>query len=803
MTKARSFRFSSPASRWLLPVVAASALALAACSTPAEEATKYYRNGMALLERGELAKARLEFQNALQIVSTMSEATYGLALIAEKQADWERMYALLKRVIDQNPKHVDAQVKLGQLLLAAGQVEEALQVSDAAMALAPESAPVLALRAGVLFRLGDAAAAVSQAKAALEKEPNNIEAIVVLASERQSAGDDTKALELLDQGLARNPGHAPLQLMRAHVLERLEDWRGAERALRELVAANPDTQGYRTLLADLYVRRGMLAEAEAELRGIAAGGDFSAKLALVRFINTHKGYDAAVRELQGLIAAEPDNHQLRFALADLHRHGKNDAAATAVLQEIVAKAGDAADGLKAKGQIAGALLASGDAKRTTVLVEEILAKDPRNEQALFLRAAMAVERRDLDAAIADLRALLRDNPTSARALLLLGKAHELAGAAELADSQYMRAFQVGRMAPQYGVEYAQYLIRRGAFDRAEQVLENVLGVADSDQATLKLLAQVRISRGDWVGAQEVAERIRQLEGQQHVSEQILGAVHAAKKDYDSSIAAFTNAYRAAPNAMQPLVALVRSYVAAGRRDEALRFLGSVLEASPNNANAHLLRGQLHGMNGDRASAAAEFRKAIELDPRLSAGYQNLAALHVREKRYDEALEVVDAGLKALPDDFGLTLTRASLLELTGRYDDAIRLYDDMLVRWPGADIVANNLASLLTEHRSDEASLKRALQLAARFERSAIPHFKDTLAWANFKAGRHQAAVAMLEEIAEQVPDHPVFRYHLGMGYLKLANAEAAKRELQKALELAENAPFAYSEQVRAALASL
>ena len=39
---------------------------LVACSTPDEKAEKYYQKGMALLDK-EPAKAKLEFQNALQI----------------------------------------------------------------------------------------------------------------------------------------------------------------------------------------------------------------------------------------------------------------------------------------------------------------------------------------------------------------------------------------------------------------------------------------------------------------------------------------------------------------------------------------------------------------------------------------------------------------------------------------------------------------------------------------------------------------------------------------------------------------
>ena len=46
---------------------------IASCSSPAEKAEKYYQKGMALLEK-DPAKAKLEFQNALQMKKNMTKA---------------------------------------------------------------------------------------------------------------------------------------------------------------------------------------------------------------------------------------------------------------------------------------------------------------------------------------------------------------------------------------------------------------------------------------------------------------------------------------------------------------------------------------------------------------------------------------------------------------------------------------------------------------------------------------------------------------------------------------------------------
>src|SRR3989338_10165979 len=120
------------------------------CSSPEEQAKAYYDKGMALLKEGKPDKAQIEFKNALQIKKNMVQAIYGMALVAEQKGDWQRLLNLLTSVLEQDPKNLEAQVKLGRLLLAAGQLDKALNASNKAMALNKEDISVLALRAATL-----------------------------------------------------------------------------------------------------------------------------------------------------------------------------------------------------------------------------------------------------------------------------------------------------------------------------------------------------------------------------------------------------------------------------------------------------------------------------------------------------------------------------------------------------------------------------------------------------------------------------------------------------------------------------
>jgi len=775
------------------------------CSSPEEQATAYYEKGMALLKEGKSDKAQIEFKNALQIKKSMGQALYGMALVAEQKGDWQQLFNLLTSVLEQDPKNLDAQIKLGRLLLAAGQLDKALDASNKAMALNKVDPSVLALHAATLLKLNDPKGAIEHANLALSKDPNHIDSLVVLASERLSAGDSEKAIEYLDRGLKQNEKNVALQLIKIEALNKLSQLENAEKVFRKLIAFYPDAKPLRHALARFYLQHDRKDEAEAEFRSVVAQlpGDMQAKLELVGFLGTVKSPDAARSQLEAFAGKEPDNFALNFALVEFYLSSRDYKAAETKLNEIINKSGNSVDGLKAKGMLAASIISRGERKAGEKIIAEILAQDKRNEQALILKASLAIDSGKTDDAISDLRTILRDVPNSSRALLLLAQAHDRAGSPELADEHFMRAFQASKMAAPYGLTYAQYLLKRNQAPRAEKILEEVLATTPGQQQAMRMLAQTRIAQSDWTGAQAVAEEIKKRGDKENMADQITGAIFAGKRNFAESISAFKRAYESAPNQTQPIMALVRTYLLAGKTKEAQAFVETVLKTNPDNLDALVMQGQLYAMNGEKEKAISVFSSVISRSPKNSLGYQQLATLHLRTNQAGEAEKVVGNGLAAVPGDINLRLTQAGLLELTKRNDEAIQAYESLLKERPDSEILANNLASLLTDYRTDKASLDRAYELAQRFRKSEIPQFKDTLGWASHKLGKTGEAIPLLDDAVKQLPELPVLRYHLGMAYLAKGDKSRARVELEKALQLAGSQPFDQAEEIRKTLKGL
>ena len=779
-------------------------ICIVSCSSPEEKAEKYYEKGMALLEK-DPDKAKLEFQNALQIKKNMTKAMYGIALVAEQKGDWKATFGLMNKVLQQDPKHVEALVKTGQILLAGGKLDVALERSNKALAVDKNNVLALNLHAAIQLKLNDSKRAIEYANLALAKDPGNQDAYVVLASERLLAKDEAKAIEYLDKALAKNEKNLSIHLIKIKALENLSRTKEVEQNFQRVIKLFPDSAYARKSYAQFLLKFERKDEAEQQLRAIAksAPKDIQAKLDVVKFLIAIKGAEAGRKELEGFVKKEPENYELAFALINLYQAQKNPAEEDKLLNQISQKAGDTTDGFKARGLIAYKLILNGKKDEANKLLNAILEADKTNQQALTLRASLAIAAKNYDAAIADLRVVLSDSPDSSKASLMLATAHEASGSPELAEEYYLKAFESSKLTPEYGMPYVDFLMRRKQPERAEKALQDMMDANPNDAFLMRALAQFKVSRGDFVGAQELADKAKKIGTSSIVTDQILGAISLSKNDVEGTISAFKRAYEANPNDSESLVVIVKSYVQAGKPKEALVFIDDVLKANPSNVVAKIIQGQLYTLTGNHQQASQTFNEIIQAQPNNPVGYQQLALLQQSQNQIDEAEITVNKGLIASPKDFALKLSQASIFETTKRFDEAIKVYEEMMIVRPDSNILANNLASLLTDHRTDKASLNRAYELAKVSKDSQIPQFLDTYGWASYKTGNFDEAEKALKTAIAKSPEVAIFHYHLAKVYIAKHDNAQAKQALQNVIKYSNNQQIDEKDEVNQLLKTL
>ena len=339
-----------------------------------------------------------------------------------------------------------------------------------------------------------------------------------------------------------------------------------------------------------------------------------------------------------------------------------------------------------------------------------------------------------------------------------------------------------------GLSYAQFLLRRGNAERAETLLADVAEAAPNNVPALALLADLKLRKQDWQGAQVLAEAIKKAAGNSEISDQLTAASLAGQNRLDQSIEVLLNAKAAAPNLAQTKFALVRAYLKAGRAQEADQFLETVLSGDPSNVEALVLKGAVQVSLNKMDAAQENFEAAIVKDGKKTIGYRALADLYIKKNELEKAIETINAGLAAVPGNQDLKFALASVQEQQNKFDDAISTYRELLEINPGSMLAANNYASLVSDHHSDDpAALEKAASAAAILRGSPVPQFKDTLGWILHLRGDDKEARSLLEASTAQLPEQSLTNYHLGVVYLATGELDKAAEKLDLALKHAVN----------------
>ena len=275
----------------------------------------------------------------------------------------------------------------------------------------------------------------------------------------------------------------------------------------------------------------------------------------------------------------------------------------------------------------------------------------------------------------------------------------------------------------------------------------------------------------------------------------------AKDSPDEAIAAYKATLAENPRATAALQGLAAVLVQNGRSQEALDYLEQFRRDNPELAlEARFLEGGVHGVLGNVSEAREAYEDIIEQQPRAVRAWIALASLE--RDASETRIQTLKRAYEAVPDSAQLGLLLASAYEMTGRWDRAIDVYEELVPANADNTIARNNLAALLLDHRDDQASYARALELTEGLGETDQPAFLDTVGWAYYRNGDYTNAVRYLERAVAGAGEVPILRYHLGMAYAANNNTFGARQELSRAIDDAQS-DFMGIEEARSKLAEL
>ena len=709
------------------------------CLSPEARMTRHLERADQYFDEGKFQEATIEYQNVLQIDENHAHANRQLGLTLYELGRLGESTRSLRKAEEQNPEDLEVRLKLAAIYLLGRLSEEAQE----------------------------------EAAFVLEREPDNLEARVVMAEAASTPFEIDEAIEGLEGLRPAQEGQARFHLALGRLYLKKGDPAAGEDAFQEAARREPDSVAAHFALGDLYTAQRNFESAEEHFKKaaeVAPAGSSAARIRLAEFYAVAGRTDEAKQVLTEITTETPDNVAAWRRLAQIALAERNYEESARALDELLERVPYDPDALQLRGQIYQAL---GQGEEATTKYRE---------------------------AIAVYQEVLERRPQLLSARLRLAQAHLLVGEIEQAKLVLQQLAELAPSSVQPVILLAELRMRTGEVDLAVQNLESLIEREPRVIRAYQLLGTAYLGKQNAAQAEVVSRKYVELAPNDSRAHHLLGMSLQAQRRLAEAQREFEASLLLSPDYIEPLTQLASLAWRQGRQDAALARLRQQIALVPSSGPHYHLLGQLYTALGDVKQAETAFLKAVELEPSLVGAYGQLASLYVSSNQHGEALAKMEEALESNPDNPSVLMLAGMLYQETGDLPQAQERYERALAVQPGFAAAANNLAYLysLEEGRLEQAS---GLAERARAADPRNPFIADTLGWILYKRGTYDRALSLLKESAEQLGDNAEVQFHLGMTQYRLNNKEEAWQALNRSLEL--DSSFAGADEARGVLAEL
>ena len=222
---------------------------------------------------------------------------------------------------------------------------------------------------------------------------------------------------------------------------------------------------------------------------------------------------------------------------------------------------------------------------------------------------------------------------------------------------------------------------------------------------------------------------------------------------------------------------------AARQDEyplALQYFQRAVALHPEFAKAHAAIGTVHLQRGDFSASEKALTRALDITPGLMQAESNLALLYTKTERFDDAIRVYRDLIRKHPESLQVWLGIASAYQKADRFEEAIEAYRECLKRSPNLIAVMTNLASCYEAVKQESEAIR--YYNAALAQESNLPMANGNLGAIYQKQGELDKALPLLEKAVRHDPQFTAARYCLGLVLTKKREFQRASVEYQRVI---------------------
>ncbi len=710
---------------------------------------KYLESGKHYSAQGKWREATIQFGNALKIDRNFPEAHFELAQTYMHMGQFRQAGAEYQKTVDLDPTNFPARIALANLLLHDNRIDDAQIQANAVMAARPNNPDLHALLSGIAFRRGENDLAITEMRRAIELNPKQAIFHDNLAFLLSADSNSTAAVEEeLKKAVSLDPKSASPKVQLMAFYARNNRLPQAEQIGWSAAEADPKNLAVREDLAKVILAMGDQSRAEQVLR--QASHDFADNPQGVRLLAdyyTSSGqFDKAKTEFASLAAQHPKDDSLQKAYARALIQAGDLTTARSVVDSMMKKHGKDPQVIALNGIL---LIEAGKASDAVNALELAVKDSPKDPFLQYWLGRAALANGDQDLAERSFLEAQRLNPS------MLGAEEQLAAiASELGDSSLLAdvADKTIAAAPRFAPAYVWRSVADLKHDdsvKAEADLKTAISVAPQSAIGYVALGKLRFYERRFPEGVALLEQalqydpdtvdaLRLLVGYDlsqkqpqkalaRVNQQIanrpqnsgfyviLAELEVQNKNLDEAAATAQKAMQLSSGDIDAVGLYVQIAVMRGQTASAIATWQQWVNAHQNDAGARARLAALEETSGNKVQAEADYKKALEIDPRQPLAANNLAYMMLTNgENTDVALSLAEIARQTLPNSTNTADTLAWAYYYKGTYGFARDLLEDAVKSQPGDATMQYHLGmvySKLKDKTNAVAHLKKAISL--------------------------------------------------------------------------------------------
>lgn len=308
------------------------------------------------------------------------------------------------------------------------------------------------------------------------------------------------------------------------------------------------------------------------------------------------------------------------------------------------------DVVRARMGLVRVLLSKGDIDKARVQSEVLLKAAPKHPLPNYLRAQVAYYEKRFDTAETHLHQVLKVDSGHLPSVLLLGAIEYVKGNFNQAEKHLSRYLNENTGHLPARKLLAATRLRLKQPKEALAILNAATGADTQDAELLSLLGSATLQSGDYVHGKEILQKAKKADPENPEVRIDLARIYLDEGNVKQAIEELQYAINKDNSSTRAYKVLILSYLKSGEMGHAMTSAQELVKKDSKDPTAFHLLGFIYRLMNDQTSALNYWNQALKLNPNYFPSLMSVAVIDLEQGRYEAAKTSLNKIIDKMPEN---------------------------------------------------------------------------------------------------------------------------------------------------------